>query len=192
MKEIEENKKALLLARNIMEKAHQNQKRMSGEPYQNHPLRCLENYRKLIGYQDKPTQIISLESEGIPFFGVEEVCLLHDVIEDTPYKMEDLERLFQENGLGDYFRKYIKDALKRITHDKRMDYLPYIEICKENPISAICKMMDLQDNLYVLSLSELNTKNYDRAKRYLTYLYQINEKYHFIEKTQKYREEYYQ
>lgn len=193
MQEIIEHYRAFNLSKKIMEKAHKNQTRVSGEPYKLHPIRCFNNYAALIGYLDEPeTKCYQLEEEGIPFFGVAELCLLHDVIEDTSFDMKDIEKLFQEEGLSSYFHKRIKDALERITHDKTMDYPTYIEICMGNPTSAICKMMDLQDNLTVLSLNEFNPKNYKRAQNYLSYLYQINNKYHFIEKTQKFREKHYQ
>ena len=193
MQEIIEHYRAFNLAKKIMEKAHKNQTRVSGEPYKLHPIRCFNNYAALIGYLDEPeTKCYQLEEDGIPFFGVVEVALLHDVIEDTPFTIEKIEKLFQEEGLSSYFHKRIKDALERITHDKTMDYPSYIEICMGNPISALCKMLDLQDNLYVLSLSKLDAKNYKRAKNYLKYIYQINNKYHFIERTQKYRQEHYQ
>lgn len=193
MQEIIEHYRAFNLSKKIMEKAHKNQTRVSGEPYKLHPIRCFNNYAAFIGYLDEPeTKCYQLEEEGIPFFGVAELCLLHDVIEDTSLDMEDIEKLFQEEGLSNYFQKRIKDALERITHDKTMDYPSYIEICMGNPISAVCKMMDLQDNLTVLSLDEFNPKNYKRAQNYLCYLYQINNKYHFIERTHKYRQEHYQ
>ncbi len=193
MQEIIEHYRAFNLSKKIMEKAHKNQTRVSGEPYKLHPIRCFNNYAAFIGYLDEPeTKCYQLEEEGIPFFGVAELCLLHDVIEDTSLDMEDIEKLFQKDGLSNYFQKRIKDALERITHDKTMDYPSYIEICMGNPISAVCKMMDLQDNLTVLSLDEFNPKNYKRAQNYLTYLYQINNKYHFIERTQKFREKHYE
>lgn len=193
MQEIIEHYRAFNLSKKIMEKAHKNQTRVSGEPYKLHPIRCFNNYAAFIGYLDEPeTKCYQLEEEGIPFFGVAELCLLHDVIEDTSFGIEKIETLFQKDGLSNYFQKRIKDALERITHDKKMDYPSYIEMCMGNPISAICKMMDLQDNLTVLSLDEFNPKNYKRAQNYLTYLYQINNKYHFIERTHKYRQEHYQ
>lgn len=193
MQEIIEHYRAFNLSKKIMEKAHENQTRVSGEPYKLHPIRCFNNYAAFIGYLDEPeTKCYQLEEEGVPFFGVAELCLLHDVIEDTSFDMKDIEKLFQEEGLSSYFHKRIKDALERITHDKTMDYPSYIEICMGNPTSAICKMMDLQDNLTVLSLDEFNPKNYKRAQNYLSYLYQINNKYHFIEKTQKFREKHYE
>ena len=193
MQEIIEHYRAFNLSKKIMEKAHKNQTRVSGEPYKLHPIRCFNNFAAFIGYLDEPeTKCYQLEEEGIPFFGVAELCLLHDVIEDTSFDMEDIEKLFQEEGLSNYFHERIKDALERITHDKTMDYPTYIEICMGNPVSAICKMMDLQDNLTVLSLDEFNPKNYKRAQNYLSYLYQINNKYHFIERTQKFREKHYE
>lgn len=193
MQEIIEHYRAFNLSKKIMEKAHKNQTRVSGEPYELHPVRCFNNYATFIGYLDEPeTKCYQLEEEGVPFFGVAELCLLHDVIEDTSFNIEEIEKLFQEEGLSSYFHKRIKDALERITHDKTMDYPSYIEICMGNPTSAICKMMDLQDNLTVLSLDEFNPKNYKRAQNYLSYLYQINNKYHFIEKTQKFREKHYE
>lgn len=186
MQEIIEHYRAFNLSKKIMEKAHKNQTRVSGEPYKLHPIRCFNNYAALIGYLDEPeTKCYRLEEDGVPFFGVVEVALLHDVIEDTSFDMKDIEKLFQEEGLSSYFHKRIKDALERITHDKTMDYPTYIEICMGNPISAICKMMDLQDNLTVLSLDEFNPKNYKRAQNYLSYLYQINNKYHFHRKNPK-------
>lgn len=195
MIELDMHLKAILLSNNIMEEAHQNQKRVNGETYKNHPLRCFENYAKLIGHLEEHNierKSLLLRNEDFPFFGVGETCLLHDVIEDASFKIEDIENIFQKEGLSLYFDTYIKDALLRITHDKKMDYPTYIQICMENPISAMSKMMDLQDNLYVLSLSELNEKNFERARNYLSYIYQINKKYHFIERSQKYRVRYFE
>lgn len=84
MQEIIEHYRAFNLAKKIMEKAHKNQTRVSGEPYELHPIRCFNNYAALIGYLDEPeTKCYRLEEDGIPFFGVVEVALLHDVIEDT-------------------------------------------------------------------------------------------------------------
>lgn len=58
-----------------------------------------------------------------------------------------------------------------------------------NPISAICKMMYLQDNIYVPLLTKFNDKDYKRLQEYLMYMFIINQRCHFIENTQKYKEE---
>ncbi len=184
---------SVYLSMEIMEFAHRGQKRVNGEDYANHPSRCMYNYRDLVGIVPNDYNCINKDmmyEYGIPYDGVQEVCLLHDVIEDGNMTLDEVEEIFDECNLGDYFRLYIKRALHNITHDKSMDYESYIKICMENPISAICKMMDLQDNLYVLSLTEFDVKNYERAEGYLLYLFIINVKYQFLENIARYKEEF--
>ena len=187
---IELDHSSVYLSFEIMEYAHRNQKRVNGEDYANHPARCLQNYRDLVGIKDNDYNCIDkdlMHEYGVPFDGVQEVCLLHDVVEDECFTIDELEEIFNECDLGIYFKLYIKQALIKITHNYNDDYLEYIKICMENPISAICKMMDLQDNLYVLSLIKFDEKNYERASKYLSCLYIINLKYQFIENSNKYR-----
>ena len=185
---------SVYLATEIMEYAHRGQKRENGEEYANHPTRCLQNYRDLVGIV--PDDLFCIDKDllyrnGIPFDGVQEVCLLHDVVEDADFTIDEIEEIFDECGLGDYFRLYMKTAMTYITHDKTMDYEVYVgKICTLDPVASICKMMDLQDNLYVLSLQKFDEKNYNRAQRYLQCMYLLNEKYRFIENAQTYREEF--
>ena len=185
---------SVYLATEIMEYAHRGQKRENGEEYANHPTRCLQNYRDLVGIV--PDDLFCIDKDlmyqnGIPFDGVQEVCLLHDVVEDTDFTIDEIEEIFDECCLGDYFRLYMKTALTYITHDKTMDYEVYVgKICTLDLVASICKMMDLQDNLYILSLQKFDEKNYNRAQRYLQCMYLLNEKYRFIENAQTYREEF--
>ncbi len=183
---------SVYLAMEIMEYAHRNQKRENGEDYANHPARVLDNYRNLVGID--PDDYFCMDDElmhkhRVPYEGVQEVCLLHDVVEDTEFTINDIKEIYSECGFGSFFKIYIKDALKRITHDKSVPYLDYIKICLENPISAIVKMMDLQDNLRVIDLVELNDENYKRSHDYLSYIYSINDVYHFLENVKSYKEE---
>ena len=184
---------SVYLSMEIMEYAHRNQKRENGEDYAEHPSRVLENYRKLVGI--KPNDCFCIDKEMmadnlIPYDGAQEVCLLHDVIEDTDFTIEELREIYIECGFEKYFELYIEDALRKITHDKSMDYGEYIKICLKNPISAIVKMMDLQDNLRVIDLIDLNEDKYNRAKGYLSWILIINDAYHFLENANKYRNEY--
>ena len=185
---------SVYLAMEIMEYAHRNQKRENGEDYANHPSRVLFNYQNLVGidpdalFGDIDTDL--MYKHNIPYDGVQEVCLLHDVIEDTELTLEDIKDIYVDCGFEVYFKLYIEDALKRITHDKSVPYLDYIKICLENPISAIVKMMDLQDNLRVIDLVELNDDNYKRSHDYLYYIYIINDIYNFLENVKSYREEF--
>jgi GTP pyrophosphokinase len=60
--------------------AHSDQRRKSGEPYIFHPIAVA----KIVAYE------IGLGAESIA------AALLHDVVEDTPYTVNDMERLFGE------------------------------------------------------------------------------------------------
>ncbi len=183
---------SVCLAMEIMEYAHRNQQRENGEPYSNHPTRCMRFYRDLIGVGGDGKQEMDkdmLYQNGIPFDGVQEVCLLHDVVEDTDFTLDELRDIYAECGFEKYFDMYMRKPLEYITHDKSVDYKDYILKCLKNPTSALVKMIDLQDNLFVLDLVELTEKKYERAQRYLSYIYFINDVYHFIENAQVYKAE---
>lgn len=179
------------LAAEIAEYAHLNQKRENGEDYINHPIRCLNKYRELLGITPDDYFIGKdlIHVSNIPFPGVQELCLLHDVIEDTSFSLNDIRNIYIECGFKEYFDCYIKDALLCITHDKTIKYDEYIKKCLTNPIAAIVKMIDLQDNLHVLDLNEFNKAKYHRSQKYLYYIYLINKTYRFIENIDKYRKE---
>jgi len=184
---------SVYLSMEISEYAHRNQRRENGEEYAEHPARCLKRYRKMVGIKENDPFCIDkdlMEEHGIPFDGVQELCLLHDVVEDTELSFEDVQGIFYDCGFKTYFDLYLKDPLRRITHDKSVGYEEYIGIVLQNPISAIVKMMDLQDNLQVLDLVELNESTYDRAIGYLQYIYMINHVYHFVENIQAYLKEF--
>lgn len=74
----EEDKKLILKAFNLANKAHKGVMRKSGEPYILHPLAVAKIVSTEIGLGPKAV-----------------VCsLLHDVVEDTYYTLEDIERIF--------------------------------------------------------------------------------------------------
>ena len=74
----DEDKKLIRLALDTAVDAHKNQRRKSGEPYIFHPIAVA----KIVASQ------IGLDAIAIAS------ALLHDVVEDTDYTIEDMERLF--------------------------------------------------------------------------------------------------
>ena len=185
--------KSVYLSMEIADYAHRNQKRENGERYLEHPLRCLGRYRRMVGIvEDDPFCIDEelMAKHDIPFDGVQELCLLHDVVEDTELSFEDVRDIFYDCGFKTHFDISIADALRRITHDKSVPYSDYIGIVMQNPISAIVKMMDLQDNLIILDLAELNARNLKRSAEYLNYLYLLNFRYRFVESARAYLKEF--
>lgn len=183
---------SVYLAMEIMEYAHRNQKRENGEDYANHPARCLTTYRELIGIGPDGDRIMDKDlmiKNNVPFDGVQEVCLLHDVVEGTEFTLDDVRDIYMECGFENYFDMYIKDALERITHDKTVDYGDYIKICLKNPISALVKLIDMEDNLRILDLVKYDEERYHRAQGYLFWTFVINEVYHFVENAEKYKKQ---
>lgn len=180
-----------LLAQEIMEYAHRNQRRENGEGYSLHPYRCAENYKRLLGRLN-PNEKVQIEKGylhdlRIPYEGVEEVCYLHDVVEDTEFKLKDIEEIYTDCGFKQYFDTFIKEPLKLITHDKAMKYDDYIDLVLTDRTASLVKLFDLQDNLFVLDLIDYDLKSYHRANNYLYYTFLINEKYKFLQRFIQYR-----
>lgn len=172
--------------------AHRDQQRENGNRYYMHPIACRERYKNFVGIVDDEYDCIDLDlmnKYGIPFEGVQEVALLHDVLEDTDITLEEMEEAFDEFGVKTYFNLYIKQALLLITHDKGEGYDIYVDRMLVNPIASICKMMDLTDNMNMLGLVQLNEKELQRTIGYAKYVKQINDKWHFLENVNLYNQE---
>ncbi len=66
------------------------------------------------------------------------VALPHDVIEDTPYTIEDLQ------AMG--FAPEVLEAVALLTHDPSVPYEEYLVPIKANPIARCVKLADLAHN----------------------------------------------
>ena len=189
-KEINESLKSTVgIAYYIARVAHYDVERDNGTPYLYHPLRMYKKFGKLLCINDENFDADDCESYMIPFHGVQEVCWLHDVIEDWMATIDDIEGVYEELGYKDYFDMYIKTPLQYITHDKSVDYETYINIVMKNPISALVKLLDLNDNIDIFGLGSYGEKEDERMHRYTKYRKMINDKYHFVERITRYRKE---
>ena len=65
------------------------------------------------------------------------VALLHDVVEDTPITLSDLEQIFPVQ---------VVEIVRLLTHDENIDYFDYIREIKKNPIATKVKLEDLKHN----------------------------------------------
>lgn len=181
---------SVYIAMEIAIYAHRNQTRENGSSYVSHPYSVMDKYRDFVGIVENDYFCVNIDvlvgQCNIPYDGVQEVCLLHDVLEDTPITIEDIESIYTFLGLERYFKLYIKNPLILITHDKDEDYLVYINGLLINPTASLVKFMDLSDNLNPSTLNELNELEYDRLKRYVDYVKIINDKWNFLENRKKY------
>lgn len=117
--------------------AHRDQTDKSGMPYVFHPYHLAEQM------EDETTTI---------------TALLHDVVEDTPYTLEDL----REMG----FPQASLDAIALMTHDEAVPYLAYVSKIRENPVARAVKLADLRHNSDLTRLDEVTPKALRRVRKY--------------------------
>ena len=118
--------------------AHKDQKDKSGLPYVFHPFHLAEQM------EDEETTV---------------VALLHDVIEDTEYTIEDL----QKAG----FTQNVISAIALMTHNPQMPYMEYVRAIKSNPIARAVKLADLRHNSDMTRLDIITQRDEERAQKYL-------------------------
>ena len=129
----DETKKALKLCF----EAHKNQVDKSGMPYVFHPFHVAEQMT------DEATTI---------------VALLHDVVEDTDYTLEDL--------AAEGFGKDILEAVALMTHEDDVPYLDYVTKLKGNPIARAVKLADLAHNSDLSRIGEVDEETRERLEKY--------------------------
>ena len=117
--------------------AHKDQLDKSGLPYVFHPFHLAEQMT------DELTTV---------------TALLHDVVEDTPYALEDLRQMG--------FPEEVMEALRLLTHDDDTPYLDYVVRLKDNPIARAVKLADLRHNSDMTRLDHVDDWALKRAEKY--------------------------
>lgn len=179
-------KSTLGISKAIAFVAHKSQFRLNNEPYLNHPANMVDKYAELLQFSNEDFSLDNVVIHGIPFFGVMELCYLHDVIEDTEYTLEDIKAIFEKHGYLNEFNDDLAAALVLITHDKCEPYDIYVNKCCENIVSALVKFLDMIDNLNLFTLDKFEDQELERIVKYNNCLKIINDKFHFIEKFNNY------
>ena len=118
-------------------KAHKDQVDKSGLPYVFHPFHLAEQM------QDEATTI---------------TALLHDVVEDSDYTLQEL------IDMG--FPKEVTDAIALMTHDDAVPYLDYVRNLKDNSVARAVKLADLKHNSDLSRLDVINEKALKRVEKY--------------------------
>lgn len=117
-------------------KAHRGQVDKAGKPYIFHPIR------------------VSLRVRGKD---AKIVALLHDVIEDSNLKLEEL----------DFLSAFQREALALLTHSEDEPYFDYIQKIKGNELAKEVKLSDLRDNSNLNRLKHITQKDEQRREKYL-------------------------
>ena len=117
--------------------AHKDQVDKSGMPYVFHPFHLAEQMT------DEATTV---------------TALLHDVVEDTDYTLNDL------RAMG--FPEAAVDAIAMMTHDPKVPYLDYVAKIKTNPVARAVKLADLRHNSDLSRLDTVDEKALERVEKY--------------------------
>jgi (p)ppGpp synthase/HD superfamily hydrolase len=130
-------KNSIKTAQLICKCAHAGQKDLAGEAYWKHPYEV--------------AHLVSGKKAKI-------VAYLHDVLEDTDVGYDIL---------GRYFTQDILDALRAITHDKSVPYMPdYMNVVKRNSLATQVKIADMEHNSKLNRLPHVTDKDIERVKKY--------------------------
>ncbi|MAO86733.1 MAG: GTP pyrophosphokinase [Candidatus Marinimicrobia bacterium] len=121
----------------IAVESHSGQVNSSGEPYVLHPIRMM-----------------------IKAYTIEEmiIAVLHDVIEKTSIDMEYL----MDAGFSDK----VVQAIDSLSRRPEESYDNYIDRVSKNKLATKIKIIDLEDNMFLLDTDKLDQKI---SSRYLKY-----------------------
>jgi (p)ppGpp synthase/HD superfamily hydrolase len=121
----------------IAVQAHRGQLLKNGSPYILHPLHLMLTFNSV------PEQI---------------VAVLHDVVEDTNWTLDDL--------LREGFSPEVIEAIGLLTHADSEPYDAYIERVAKNPIARRVKMADLKHNMDITRLNAFGAHDAARLEKY--------------------------
>lgn len=125
------------LAHEIAKRAHKGQVDKAGAPYILHP--------------ETVASFVTKDDEKI-------VAYLHDVIEDTPCQLRDLE------NAG--FSSEIIKAVDLLTRKTGQSYRQYLKLVKTNELARVVKLADLKHNSDLSRLTHVTENDIKRLKKY--------------------------
>ncbi|MGV3709508.1 MAG: HD domain-containing protein [Gemmatimonas sp.] len=121
----------------IAAEAHAGQQDKAGESYILHPLRVMQR--------------VSTNDARI-------VAVLHDVVEDTPWTLQQLS--------AEGFSSAIVDAVDALTRREHESYDAFVIRAGKNAIARSVKLADLADNMELTRIKEPGAKDFERMERY--------------------------
>lgn len=121
----------------IASEAHAGQADKAGNPYVLHPLRVMLSVKQ-------PDERIA--------------AVLHDVVEDTPWTLEDLR--------AEGFSAEVVDAVDALTRRDGEDYIAFVRRARANAIARPVKIADVTDNMDLTRMAQPTARDHERLERY--------------------------
>lgn len=131
--------------------AHKDQVDKAGIPYVFHPISLAERFEE------------GQEAETC-------AALLHDVLEDTNYTVDDI----RAAGINEE----VIESLLLLNHNPKVEYMDYIRHLSKNNIARHVKVYDLQHNSNLSRLEKVTEKDLKRVEKYkkaLRILFEVEE-----------------
>lgn len=131
--------------------AHKDQVDKAGIPYVFHPTSLAERFGE------------GQEAETC-------VALLHDVLEDTNYTVDDI----RSAGMNEE----VIEALLLLNHNPKVEYMDYVRHLSKNNIARHVKICDLKHNSNLSRLEKVTEKDLKRVEKYkeaLRILFEVEE-----------------
>ncbi|WP_222912660.1 HD domain-containing protein [Natrinema sp. SYSU A 869] len=125
--------------------AYTGQTDKAGETYIRHPLRVMRQ--------------MDTETERV-------VAVLHDVVEDSDYELDDIESQFDTT---------VREAVDALTKREEESYAEAIERAGSNTIAQRVKIADLRDNMDLTRLESVDDESQSRLKKYHRSWQRLNE-----------------
>ena len=133
---------ATVAALKLCYEAHKGQVDKAGVPYVFHPVHVAEQ----IDPNDPHAEELIC------------IALLHDVVEDSCYTFDDLEKMG--------FAGSVVEALRLMTHDPKISYMDYVKNLSSNPLARKVKMEDLKHNMDRTRIRTVTEPDEQRIKKY--------------------------
>ena len=103
------------------------------------------------------------------------IAVLHDVLEDTDYTMQDL--------IAKGFSQRVLNALALLTHEDGVSYDEYIEGICTNLDAINVKRKDIDHNTRILRMKGLREKDFTRLEKYFNAYAKLGEAKRKLKKT---------
>lgn len=133
------------LALSIATEAHKGQVDKAGNDYIQHPLHV--------------ASLVSSDEEKA-------TALLHDVMEDSSYTLEDLANM----GIP----QSVVEAVSVLTKKDDISYYDYLDELKQNELARVVKLADLKHNSDLTRINQPTASDFERTAKYemaIEYLY---------------------
>lgn len=95
------------------------------------------------------------------------IAYLHDIIEDTNLKIEELEQILALKGVENKTINEIISSVKLLTKTKGMDYDKYIDSISYNKVALMIKVADMKNNCDLSRIPNVSEKDTMRTEKYL-------------------------